>query len=139
EGGKPDSSLVAEGYRQRVLQMGAPGHRRVAVPPGKFGKMAADRRQIIFEQRETGAELQHNSRIHNGLGRRSPMNGTAKISWPFGALAPERKDRIAARLGLSLQAREIERAIPVRKRAPRPRYCFACLGRNDPEPRLSAG
>src|SRR5580765_1572696 len=45
EGGEPYRRLEPEGDRERVLQMGAPGHRGVAVAPGKPGKVIAHRRQ----------------------------------------------------------------------------------------------
>ncbi len=50
EPGQPDRRLVAKGDRQGVLQMGAPGHRRVAVAAGEVRQMAARRRKIGFEQ-----------------------------------------------------------------------------------------
>ena len=139
ESGEPDSGLVAEGYRQRVLQMCAPRHRCVAIPLGKLGEVAADCRQIPFEQHEASADLQHHGRIHDVLGRGSPMNVAAVVPRPFGELAHERQDRIPDGLRFLLQAREIECVPPVRERARRPRNCVARFGRDDPEPSLRAG
>ena len=50
EPGEPHGGLVAEGDRQCVLQMRAPGHRRVAIAPRQGGEMAAHRVEIGLDQ-----------------------------------------------------------------------------------------
>jgi len=139
EGGEPDRGLVAEGHRQRVLQMGAPRQWCVAMAPGEVGEMPANCRQIVFDQREPRADLQDDGGIHDVLGRGSPMDVAAVLARPFGELADERQDRVSDGLGFLLQAREIERPLSIGQRLRRPRDRFAYRGRDDPEPSLGAG
>ena len=114
ERGQPHRAFVAEGDGQGVLQMGASRHRRVAIAPSELGEMAANRGQVFFDQPESCADLQHDSRIHDVLGRGSPMDVTAVVSCPFGELANERQDRVSDSLGFLLQSREIECLASVR-------------------------
>ncbi len=135
---EPDRRLVAEGHRQRVLQVGAPGHRRVAVFARELGEMAAHRRQILLDQGEPGADLQHRGGVHDVLGRGAPMQIAPRLARQFGHLADERQDRIADGLGLVLQARQVERLAAAGQRIRRVRDRVGCLGRDDPEPSLGA-
>ena len=135
EGGEPDRRLVAEGHRQRVLQMGAPGHRRVAVAAREVGEMAAHRREVGLDQREPGADLQHQGGIHDVLRRRPPMQPAPGGAGMLGELAHQRQDRVADDLALAFEAGEVDRfglggGARDRRRG---------LGRDDAEPGLGAG
>ena len=110
EPGEPHRRLVAEGDRQRVLQMGAPGHRRVAVAPRQRAEMAAHRVEIRLDQLEPVADLQHRGGVHDVLRRRAPMQPAPAVAGPLGQLAHQRQDRVADGLGLAPQPRR-DRAI----------------------------
>ena len=110
KGGEPYGRLEAKGDRQRMLQMGAPGHRRIAIAPREPGEIAAQRREVGLDQRQPGTDLQHRGGIHDVLRRRPPMEPAPRLAGAFGELAHERQDRIADRLGLALEAGQIERS-----------------------------
>ena len=82
--------------------MGAAGHRRVAMAPGEIGEMAAHRRQILLDQLQAGADLEHHGGVHDVLGRRTPMQPAPGLAGAVGELADQWQDRIADILGLPL-------------------------------------
>ena len=62
QGGEPQRALEAEGDRQRMLGVGAPGHRRVAVTARQVDQGSLAARQILVDQLERLAQLQHQRR-----------------------------------------------------------------------------
>jgi hypothetical protein len=84
---QPDRGLVAEGDRQRLLQMGSPGHRRIAVQAGEIGQGAHDIGELGFDQRDRLAQLQHGRGIHDVLGGSAPVQIAAGFAEPLGELA----------------------------------------------------
>ena len=74
QGGEPQRALEAEGDRQRMLGVGTPGHRRVAVAACQVDQGSLGARQILADQVQRRAQLQHQAGIHDVLGRRSPVH-----------------------------------------------------------------
>ena len=105
---EPDRGLVAEGYRQRLLQMGAPGHRRITMALRQVDQDAAQRGNVLLDDRKPGAELQHERAIHDVLRGRTPMHVTAGLAALLRHLVHQRQDRIADDVGLVAQGVEIE-------------------------------
>src|SRR5690606_29550717 len=66
--------LVTEGNWNGVLTMGAPGHHRRAMLKGLCTQRAQQRRHIPIDERVRGAQLQDDSRVHDVLSRRSPVD-----------------------------------------------------------------
>ncbi len=139
ESRQPDRRLVAKGYRQRVLQMGAAGHRRVAIAPGEVCQMAAHRRRDRLDQRQPVADLQHHGGVHDVLGRRTPMQPAPGLAGALGELADQWQDRVADILGLALEPREVEVFRVVRRFGRGARDRRRGLGGDDAEPGLGAG
>ena len=106
---KPDRGLVAERHRQRLLQMGAARHRRVAIALREIGKDAAQRGDIVFDDLKAGADLQDHGGIHDVLRGRAPMHIAAGVAALFHHLVHQRQDRIADDIGLLAQQIEIQR------------------------------
>ncbi len=82
---EPHRALVAEGERQRVLEVGAAGHHVVAVDRSPLGERADHAREIRFEERERVAHLEHERRVHDVLRGRAPVHVRAG----FGAREPD--------------------------------------------------
>ena len=61
-GGEQRGRLEAEGDRHRLLQVAAPGHRRVAIAPREIGERGGDLLHVGFDQVERGADLHDRSR-----------------------------------------------------------------------------
>ena len=57
EHGEPDRGLVAEGDGQRLLQMGASGHRRVAMALRRSARIGAASPMSSLDQRQAVAHL----------------------------------------------------------------------------------
>ena len=62
EHGEPDRDLVAEGDGQRLLQMGAAGHRRVAMLLREIGRGSAQFADVAVDRVERVAHLQRRRR-----------------------------------------------------------------------------
>ena len=121
--GKPDGAFVAEGDRQRLLQMGTAGHRRVAMLRGEPGQRRRDGRHVALDQREPGAHLQHRRGVHDVLGGRAPVHVASGLAELRGKLPHQPDDRIADVLGVALERIAIERdrrRKPARSRRPPP-------------------
>ena len=103
-----DRGLVAEGHRQRLLQMGAPGHRRVAITRGEIGQDTAECSDIRLDDLEAGADLQDYGGIHDVLRGRTPMHITASVAALLYHLVHQRQDRITDNVGFAAQQVEIE-------------------------------
>ena len=109
EHGEVNRGLVAEGHRQRLLQMGAARHRRVAMAPREIGEDAPQIGDIHFDDLQPRAQLQHHRGVHDVLGSRAPMHVTAGLAALFCHLMDQRQDRVADDIGLAAQQIEIER------------------------------
>ncbi len=118
--------------------MGAPGHRGVAIVARELGEVAAHRRQILLDQRQAGADLQHRCGIHDVLGGGAPMQIAPRLPRQLRHLADQRQDRVADGLGFFLEAREVERIAAAGQRIGGVRDRLGRLRRNDPEPPLGA-
>ena len=66
-------SLVAEADRRRLLQMAAPGHRRIAVAKRQPGQRIRDGGEFDVDQRECVAHLQHRRGVGDVLCSRAPV------------------------------------------------------------------
>ena len=75
----PDGDLVAEGDRQGLLAMGAPGHRCVAVIPRQFDAIGFEFIQTVADQCDRVLHLQNKTGIHDVLGGRPPMDVLARL------------------------------------------------------------
>ena len=106
---QPDRGLVAERHRQRLLQMGATGHWRIAVALRQIGQDTAQVSDIVFNDLKARAQLQHHRCIHDILGGRAPVQIAACLAALPGDLMHQRQDRIADSVGLTAQQIEIQR------------------------------
>ena len=86
-----DRGLVAERHRQRLLQMGAAGHRRIAIALREIGEDAAQRGDIGFDDLKAGADLQDHGGIHDVLRGRAPMHIAAGLAALFRHLMHQRQ------------------------------------------------
>src|SRR6516164_4865059 len=108
-GGKQRRHLEAEGERYRLLQVAAPGHRRVAVAARKIGERGGDRLHVLFDRPECGADLQDRRRVGDVLGGCAPMAPFAEsVGTERYELLHHAEDRIADTLGLLLETGEID-------------------------------
>ena len=107
---EPHRALVAEGDRQRLLQMRAAGHRRVAMlfargprapptPPPMSRSTIASAARICSTVRG----------VHDVLRGRAPVHVAPGLAELCGKLAHQPEDRVADILGLVLQRVAIER------------------------------
>ena len=74
ERGEDGRHLVAEGDRHGLLQIAAPGHRRIAVSAREAAECVGDRVDIRFDQGERLADLQHRGAVGHVLGGGAPMH-----------------------------------------------------------------
>jgi hypothetical protein len=106
---EPDGGLVAEGDGQRLLQVGAAGHGRIAIALGEAHEDAANLSEVGVDRRQGVADLQHDGRVHDVLRCRTPMDVAPRFAAHPAELMHERQDRIADELGLLSQQVEVER------------------------------
>ena len=100
--GKPDRALVAEGDRQRLLQMRAAGHGGVAMlfrEPGQRGRNSC---HVPLDDGERGADLQHRGGVHDVLRGRAPVHIAARFAELLRKLTHQPEDRVADILGYVL-------------------------------------
>ena len=96
DGRQPDGCLVAEGDRQRVLEMRAPGHRRVPVFAGKARQPVANGEQVRFHEGQRVADLEDDARVLDVLRGRAPMDVAPRIPLAKGGEAvDQRHDGVA--------------------------------------------
>jgi hypothetical protein len=109
EHGEPDRRLVAEGDRQRLLQMRPAGHGRVAVAPRQVGQDAAQGGDVVLDDAQAFADLKGDGRIHDVLGGRPPVHVAPRLAALFHELMHERQDRVADDVGFMPEKVEVER------------------------------
>ena len=109
---EPDGDLVAERDRQRVLQMRAAGHGRVAVLPGEASERPPHCGELRLDDPERVAHLQHDRRVHHILSRRTPMDVSARFAGDLRELMNERQNGEADVGGLAPERVEIDRVEP---------------------------
>ena len=101
--------LVAERHRQRLLQMGAARHRRIAIALRETGEDAAQFGDILLDDFKAGAHLQDHGGVHDVLRGRAPMHVAPGLAALLHHLVHQRQNRIADDVGLAAQQVEIER------------------------------
>jgi hypothetical protein len=131
---QPDRRLVAEGHRQRLLQVRAPGHRRVAVLLRQVGQDAAQFADVRFDHVDRGADLQHVGRVHDVLRGRTPVDVAAGVAGHRDQLVHQRQDRVADDVGFLAHVVEVD---AVQSRLPRNHV--GRFGRDDAAARFGAG
>ena len=80
QGVEPQRALEAEGDRQRMLGMGAPGHRGVPVAARQIREGRPGAVQILPDQLEPVAQLQHEPGVDDVLGGGAPMDVATGIA-----------------------------------------------------------
>jgi hypothetical protein len=109
---QPDRGLVAEGHRQRLLQVRAPGHRRVAVLVRQIGQDAAQLADVCVDEVDRGADLQHVGRVHDVLRGGTPMDVAAGLAGHRDQLVHQRQDRVADDVGFLTHVIEVDAIQP---------------------------
>ena len=71
---EPHRAFVAEGDGERVLQMGAPGHHRVAMRFSLCRKPGGDVAELFLDEREAVPHLQDERAVHDVLRGGAPMD-----------------------------------------------------------------
>src|SRR5208283_5174274 len=71
---RPYRAFETEGSRDRVLQMGAARHRRVAKARGSIGENACQRDQVAPHYRKRATDLQDKCGVQNVLSGRTKMD-----------------------------------------------------------------
>jgi hypothetical protein len=111
----PSCACSARGLASRsradecLLQVRAPGHRRVAVQAGEGGQHIHDLGELGLDQDHGIPRLQYGGGVHDVLGRRAPVQVAPCLAELFRQLADEPDDGIADVLGIVLQLSQIER------------------------------
>ena len=101
--------LEAEGDRNRLLQVASRDHRRVAVPLREIGERGRDGAQIVVDELERLAHLQHRRGVGNVLRGRAPVAVLAKlVAAQRVQLRDHTQDRIANALGLLLELAHVD-------------------------------
>ena len=134
EHGEPDRDLVAEGDGQRVLQVRAARHRRVAVLSREARQDGAQGREILFHDAQALAQLEDHRGVHDVLGGGAPMDEAAGLAALLGELVDQRQDGIAHDIGLAAQMLVVEGS-----RVAQPGNLLRGGGRDDAAPRLRPG
>ena len=108
-GGQQSGHLVAEGHGNRLLEVAAPDHRRVAVAPRQIGQTGGDGGQIILDDRQRLADLEHRRGVRDVLRRGAPVAVFAQlVAAQRIKLRDDAKDGIADPLRLLAQLRHID-------------------------------
>ena len=76
---------------------------------GQLREDAAQRRDILLDDPQCLAHLEHDRRVHDVLGRGAPMHVAARLAALLHELMDQRQDRIADDVGLVPQPVEVER------------------------------
>ena len=100
--GEPDRALVAEGDRQRLLQVGAAGHGGVAILFRESRQRGRNSRHVSLDDGERGADLQHRGGVHDVLRGRAPVHVAAGFAELLRKLPHQAEDRVADVLGYML-------------------------------------
>ena len=128
---QPHRAFKAESDRQSMLQMRAAGHHRVPVCVRLPGKRVDDMYQLLADQRQAIADLQHERRIHDVLGGSAPVRPASRLARCSAQPLDHANHRIAdiARAGGKLG--EIQ-MLDFRRLAD----CAGCFGWDNAEARL---
>ncbi|MNY04983.1 hypothetical protein D3C86_1376860 [compost metagenome] len=105
---QPDRHLVAKGDRQGLLQVGAAGHRGVAVPGGQVGQNAAQGADIGVDAVQRVAHLEGHGGVHDVLRGGAPVDVPAGVAAHFHELVYQREDRIADNVGFLAHVVEVD-------------------------------
>jgi len=88
--------------------MGAAGEQRIAMALRQVREDLAQRRNILGDDVEAGADLQHYGCVHDILGGGAPMHVAAGLAAHLHELVDEWQDRIADDVGLVTKVIEVE-------------------------------
>ncbi|MNF88642.1 hypothetical protein D3C84_711400 [compost metagenome] len=105
---QPYRTFVAEGDRQGVLQVGTPGHRRVAITLGQLGEQAAHRLDVALDNCQRRTDLQDHGGVHDVLGSGTPVHVASGLATGFRQLFHQRQNRVTDDFGLVLHQRQVE-------------------------------
>ena len=113
DGREQSGHLVAEGHRNRLLQVAAADHRRVAVRLRVARHRPRDRRQLALDDGKPLADLQHGGGVGDVLRRRAPVAILAElVAAQRVQLRHHAEDRIADALGLLPQLGHVDLVEP---------------------------
>ena len=101
--------LVAEGHRDRLLQVAAADHRRQAMVLRQLGHRRRDRGEFVVHQLQRLADLQHGGGVGDVLRGRAPVHELAElVAAQLVELRDDAQDRVADALGLLAQPRHVD-------------------------------
>ena len=107
--GEPDRAFEAESDRQRLLEVGAPGHRGIAMAARQGGERRSDAGEVGADQIETVPDLEHEPGVDDVLRGGAPVDVAAGVARAgLGERLDQRHDRIAGELGAGADRGEIE-------------------------------
>ena len=116
--------------------VGAPGHRGVAIAARQIRAGPPRSRQILADQLQAVAQLQHEPGVDDVLGGGAPVHVAAGIALAgLGQRLDQRHDRIAGQLGAACRIASRSKRRDVRLGGD----LLGRLGRDQAEPGLSAG
>ncbi len=93
QGTEQAGELHAQGHRGGVLQPGAPGQRRVGMPFGLVRQDLGKTLQILLEQGQRTAQLQHQAAVHGVLAGGAEMHVALGLGVARRHLAAQRLDQ----------------------------------------------
>lgn len=93
QGTEQAGELHAQGHRGGVLQPGAPGQRRVGMPFGLVRQDLGKTLQILLEQGQRTAQLQHQAAVHGVLAGGAEMHVALGLGVASRHLAAQRLDQ----------------------------------------------
>ena len=114
QGTEQAGELHAQGHRGGVLQPGAPGQRRVGMPFGLVRQDLGKTLQILLEQGQRTAQLQHQAAVHGVLAGGAEMHVALVQFGAAGRLDRRHRRRgnhLGARLGAGQGGLEVEHAL----------------------------
>ncbi len=132
--GEKPGHLVAEGHGNGLLQVAAPDHRRIAMAARELGHRSRDRGEVVLDEREALADLQHRGGVGDVLSGGAPMAPFAQaVGAQLHQLLDHAQHRVADALGLRAQLLQVDHLEPAVAHDLRRRLCG-----DDAEPGLDA-